>query len=110
MSPAHGGRTHDKKVYDLARTTSPPAVPRTGDSGYQGVPGMRVPHKKPRGKDLPPRKRAGNRRLARRRVVNEHGIGKVKVCRIVSDRYRGPRRRHTLVYKNVAGPHNLMFA
>lgn len=109
VSPAHGGRTHDKRVYDLARTTSPPGVPRTGDSGYQGAAGMRVPKKKPKGRDLPPRHRVGNRRLSRRRVVNEHGIGKMKVWRIASDRYRGPRRRHTLIYKNVAGLQNLMY-
>ncbi len=69
-----------------------------------------MPHKKPKGGDLTPRRKAGNRRLSRRRVAAEHGIGKMKVWRIASDRYRGPRRRHTLVYKNVAGLHNLMFA
>ena len=110
VSPAHGGRTHDKRVYDLARTYGPAGVPRTGDLGYRGVPGMRVPHRKPVGRDLPPRERAGNRRLARRRVAAEHGIGKMKVWRVVADRYRGPRRRHTLVFKNVAGLHNRMFA
>lgn len=110
VSPAHGGRTHDKRVYDQTRATSPPGVPRTGDSGYQGASGMSVPHRKPKGRDLPPRKRAGNRRLSRRRVAAEHGIGKMKVWRITSDKYRGPRRRHTMVFKNVAGLHNLMFA
>ena len=102
VSPAHGGRTHDKRVYDLARTTPPPGVPRTGDSGYQGAAGVRVPCEKPKGRNLPPRRRAGNRRPSRRRVVNEHGIGKMKVWRTASGRYRGPRRRHTLVFKNVA--------
>ena len=110
VGPAHGGRTHDERAYDAARVVGPPGVPRTGDSGYQGAAGMSVPKKKPRGRDLPPRHRAGNRRLARRRVVAEHGIGKMKVWRIASDRYRGPPRRHTLVYKNVAGLPNLMYA
>ena len=110
VSPAHGGRTHDKAVYDATRSTWPPGVPRAGDSGYQGVKGMRPPHKKPKGGELTPRRKAHNRRLSRRRVAAEHGIGKMKVWRIVSDRYRGPRRRHTPVFKNVAGLHNLMFA
>ena len=111
VSPAHGGRTHDKRVYDLARTTTaPPGAPRTGDSGYQGAPGVRVPHEKPKGRELAPRKKAGNRLLSRLRVAAEHGIGKLKIWRIASDKYRGPRRRHTMIAKNVAGLHNLMFA
>ena len=48
--------------------------------------------------------------MSRRRVVAEHGIGKMKVWRIAAERYRNPRRRHTLIMKNVAGLHNLMFA
>lgn len=111
VSPAAGGRTHDKRVHDLARTVaSPPGVPRAGDAGYRGVPGMRVPHRKPHKRAMPPRKRRGNRRLARRRVVAEHGIGKMKVWRVVADRYRNVPRRHTLVMKNVAGLQNLMYA
>ena len=110
VSPVHGGRTHDKKVYDETRSTWPPGVPRTGDSGYQGVSGMRLPHEKPKGGELTPRRKAHNRRLGRRRVAAEHGIGKMKVWRIAADRYRGRVRRHTVVFKNVAGLHNLMFA
>ena len=71
---------------------------------------MRTPVKKPRGGTLTKRQKAGNRRLARRRVVAEHGIGKMKVWRVAAERWRNPRRRHTLVMKNVAGLHNRMFA
>jgi hypothetical protein len=40
----------------------------------------------------------------------EHGIGKRKIWRIAAERYRNPTRRHTLILKNVAGLHNLMFS
>jgi hypothetical protein len=43
-------------------------------------------------------------------VVAEHGIGKMEVLRIAAERYRNPIRRHTLIRKNVAGLHNLMFS
>lgn len=110
VSPAHGGRTHDKRVYELTRTVCrPPDVPRTADLGYRGTP-LRTPHKRPPKGALTRRQRRGNRRLSRRRVAAEHGIGKMKVWRVVADRYRNPRRRHTLVMKNVAGLHNLMYA
>jgi hypothetical protein len=32
------------------------------------------------------------------------------VWRVAAERWRNPRRRHTLVMKNVAGLHNRMFA
>jgi hypothetical protein len=48
--------------------------------------------------------------VPRRRIVAEHGIGKMKVWRVAAERYRNPVRRHTLIMKNVAGLHNLMYA
>ena len=71
---------------------------------------MQTPTRKPRGKGLTDRQKRGNRRVSRRRIVVEHGIGKMTIWRIAADRYRNPRRRHTLVFKNVAGLHNRMFA
>jgi hypothetical protein len=50
-----------------------------------------------------------NRQLAKERIVAEHGIGKMKIWRIASDRFRNPPRRHTMMTKNVAGLHNLMY-
>lgn len=108
VSEAAPGSTHDKKVYDRSRLELPAGVPGTGDTGYLGT-RLQVPTRKPRGRPLTRRQKAGNRRLARRRVVAEHGIGKMKVWRIAADRYRNPRSRHTLMMKNVAGLHNRMF-
>jgi hypothetical protein len=109
VSAAFPGKTHDKKVYDRARVVCPPGVTRTGDTAYIGT-GLSTPRKKPRGGSLTARQKAGNRRVSRRRIVVEHGIGKMKVWRIAAERYRNPRRRHTLMMKNIAGLHNLMFA
>ena len=108
VSGAAPGSTHDKKVYDRSRLELPPGVPGAGDTAYLGT-GLRVPARRPRGRPLTRRQKAGNRRLARRRVAVEHGIGKMKVWRIAADRYRNPRPRHTLMLKNVAGLHNRMF-
>ncbi len=108
VSEAAPGSTHDKTVYDRSGLELPAGVPGTGDTGYLGT-GLRVPTRKPRGRPLTRRQKAGNRRLARARVAAEHGIGKMKVWRIAADRYRNPRSRHTLMMKNVAGLHNRMF-
>lgn len=109
VSAAFPGKTHDKKVFDRARVVCPPGVRRTGDTGYLGT-GLETPVRRPPKGTLTARQKAGNRRVSRRRIVVEHGIGKMKVWRIAAERYRNPRRRHTLIMKNVAGLHNLMFA
>jgi hypothetical protein len=109
VSPTAPGKVHDKKVYDRTRVLVPPGVGATGDTGYQGT-ALRTPVKKRRGQELTRRQRRGNARISRRRIAVEHAIGKMKTWRIASERYRNPLRRHTLIIKNVAGLHNLMFA
>jgi len=109
VSESHPGRVHDKKVYDRARVVVPPDVRRTGDTASIGTP-LETPSRKPRGGELTARQKEANRVVSRRRIVAEHGIGKMKIWRIASERYRNPLRRHTLIIKNAAGLHNLMFA
>ena len=108
VSKAARGRVHDKKVYDRSRLQIPAGVPKSGDSGYQGS-DLRVPKKKPRKGSLSDEETRSNRRLAKERIVAEHGIGKRKIWRIAADRYRNPPRRHTVMMKNVAGLHNRMY-
>jgi hypothetical protein len=109
VSESHPGSVHDKRVYDRARVVAPLDVRRTGDTAYIGTP-LETPSRKPRGGELTARQKAANRVVSRRRIVAEHGIGKMKIWRIASERYRNPNRRHTLIMKNVAGLHNLMYA
>jgi hypothetical protein len=109
VSESFPGSVHDKKVYDRARVVAPPDVRRTGDTAYLGT-SLETPARKPRGGELTAGQRARNRVVSRRRIVAEHGIGKMKIWRIASERYRNPTRRHTQIMKNVAGLHNLMYA
>jgi DDE superfamily endonuclease len=108
VSKAAKGRVHDKKLYDRSGLRIPKGVPKSGDSGYQGS-DLRVPQKKPRKGQLSDEEKRSNRRLAKERIVAEHGIGKMKIWRIAADRYRNPPRRHTVMMKNVAGFHNRMY-
>jgi hypothetical protein len=109
VSESFPGSVHDKRIYDRTRAVCPPDVRRTGDTAYLGTP-PETPDRKPRGGELTARQRRRNRVVSRRRIVAEHGIGKMKIWRIASERYRNPGRRHTLIRKNVAGLHNLMDA
>ena len=108
VSKGAKGRVHDKKLYDRSRLRIPHGVPKSGDSGYQGS-DLRVPKKKPRKGQLGDEEKRDNRRLAKERIVAEHGIGRMKIWRIAADRYRNPPRRHTVMMKNVAGLHNRMY-
>ena len=108
VSKAARGKVHDKKIYDQSKTRIPKEATGYGDTAYQGTP-LKTPKKKPRKGDLNARDKKGNRRVSRKRIVVEHGIGKMKIWRIASDRYRNPLRRHTVMMKNVAGLHNRMF-
>ena len=109
VSPTSPGKVHDKKVYDESRTVLPKGVAAYGDTGYQGTV-LDTPTKRKPKKKLTDRQRRGNRRIGRKRIAVEHAIGKMKTWRIASERFRNPTRRHTLIIKNVAGLHNLMFA
>lgn len=109
VSATFPGSVHDKKVFDRARVAVPEGATGYGDTAYLGT-GLKTPRRKPPKGQLTRRQRAGNRRVGRKRIAVEHGIGKLKVWRIAAERWRNPRRRHTLMMKNVAGLHNRMFA
>jgi hypothetical protein len=109
VSESFPGGVHDKKIYDRPRSVAPPDARRTGDTADIGTP-LETPVRRPRGGQLTAGQKEKDRKVSRRRIVAEHGIGKMKAWRIAAERYRNPGRRHTLIMKNVAGLHNLMYA
>lgn len=80
------------------------------DKGYQGIQKLhansRTPKKKPRGNDLTLEDKKSNRELARVRVVGEHVHRRLKVFRILSERYRNRRKRFGLRFNLIAGLYN----
>ena len=80
------------------------------DSGYQGLSKLhaksKTPRKKPRKSELTEEQRQSNRELASRRVMVEHVIRRLKIFRIVAERYRNRRRRFTLRFNLIAGLYN----
>ena len=71
---------------------------------------MNLPHKKPKGKDLTKEQKQFNKELSRRRIKVEHSFGKMKIYQILSQRFRNPLSKHSIIFKNIAGIHILMFA
>ena len=70
------------------------------DSGFQGVAKLhansRTPHKRWRGRPLTKEQKAYNRALAKKRILAEHLIRRLKVFRILKETYRHRRRRFGL--------------
>jgi hypothetical protein len=89
LDPGHRGPTADKRLYEQSTVEEHyPNAQKQGDLAYQGIAGVRVPHKKPKGERLTEEQRAENRRLATVRVHVEHGIRRIKGWRILRDDYR----------------------
>ena len=110
VSPSTPGTVHDITI----RRRGPP-LPKGargyGDSGYQGYqedhPDFDMPYKKPKKGKLTKEEKEYNHALSRFRVRVEHAIGRIKKFRILADRYRYPRSRHSTKFAIIAGITNL---
>ena len=109
LDPGHRGPTADKRLYEQSTVAEHYLqAAKQGDLAYQGIAGVQVPHKKPRGGQLTAEQRAENRRLAAVRVHVEHGIRRLKGWRIVRDDYRIALGLFPLIASTVAGLVQLM--
>ena len=82
------------------------------DTGFQGhLPDgvkVKMPTKKPKGKELTEEQKETNRSISSFRVLVEHAIGGAKRCRIVKDRFRCHKFGFDdLVMELACGLHNL---
>ena len=105
------GRTHDFSLFKKSATHVHPDTIVLADLGYAGLDKLHAQTCLPvkATKHHPPtydEKRA-NRTLARLRLRVEQVIGKLKVFRILSERYRGRRKRFSLRFNLIAGVHNV---
>ncbi len=108
---AHGkGKEHDFRLFRNSKTRLRENIKLLGDKGYQGIQKLHsnseTPKKKPRGKNLSIADKKKNRELARIRVIGENINCKLKVFKILSDRYRNRRKRFGLRFNLIAGLYN----
>lgn len=94
------GRIHDFRLFKQERVPMLPEQLCLTDKGYQGIaklhPYSCTPTRRPPKQDLPDVERQHNRHLARLRVIVEHSIRRLKIFRILSERYRNRRQRFGL--------------
>lgn len=111
LCTAHGkGKEHDFRIFKNSKLRLREDIECLGDKGYQGIHKVHakswIPQKKPRGGELSREDKKINQELAKSRVVVEHINRKLKVFKILSDRYRNPRKRFGLRFNLIAGLYN----
>jgi len=104
------GKKHD---YHVFKKKGPPPIPpdvEVGvDLGYQGIekdyPDMKVkiPVKKPKGKELTKKQKRQNKKLRKERVIVEHTISKMKKYRIMGEEFRNRLTRYDRMTSIVCG-------
>lgn len=92
LSRTYPGSVHDKKITDQQPLRLNHSVTLWQDTGFQGhCPkgiNIKMPTKKPKGKELTDAQKKENKSISSFRVIVEHAIGGAKRCRIIKDRYR----------------------
>jgi hypothetical protein len=87
VSPPRRGKIHDKRQLEEIGWDKKLAdhVRRSGDLGYLGMEGWKVPHKKPRKRELTKKQKRENRQFSKERIVVEHGIRGMKIFRRIGE-------------------------
>jgi IS5 family transposase len=105
------GSKHDFQLFKDDQAEIAEHICMLADAGYQGLADLhknsRTPFKKSKLHPLTERQKRRNRNLARKRIVIEHIFRKLKVFRILSERYRNRRKRFALRFNLIAAIYNL---
>jgi len=104
------GKEHDFQLFKRSQVKLKPETKCLADRGYQGIQKLHVNsqlHKKKRkGRQLSQTDLQMNRDLERVRCICEHIIGRLKVVRILAEKYRNRRKRFGLRFNLIAGLYN----
>lgn len=105
------GREHDFQLFKHSRYAIASETCLLADSGYQGVlafhPNSHTPVKKSKLHPLSQEQKASNRDLSRKRILIENIIRRLKIFRILSERYRNRRKRFGLRFNLIAAICNM---
>ena len=105
------GSQHDFQLFKDSRSALPLSTCTLADTGYQGLSHIhensRTPAKKTKLHPLTQEQKASNRALSRQRVRVENVICRLKVFRILTERYRNRRKRFAIRFNLIAAICNL---
>ena len=105
------GSQHDFQLFQDDQTEIAEHIRVLADAGYQGLAELhkncQTPFKKSKYHALTQKEKQRNRALARKRILIEHIFRKLKVFRILSEKYRNRRKRFALRFNLIAAIYNL---
>jgi len=105
------GSKHDFQLFKDNASEIAEHIQVLADAGYQGLAELhencQIPFKKSKYHPLTQKEKQKNRALARKRILIEHIFRKLKVFRILSEKYRNRRRRFALRFNLIAALYNL---
>ncbi len=105
------GSKHDFQLFKDDQLDIAQPIRILADTGYQGLAELhencQTPCKKSKYHPLTRKEKQRNRALARKRILIEHIFRKLKVFRILSERYRNRRKRFALRFNLIASLYNL---
>lgn len=94
------GRRHDYHLYKSSQVHVHPETETVVDTGYQGLQKIHAQTQKPqkgsKKKPLTQEEKKKNQQINSVRVTVEHVIRRVKIFRIMAERYRNRRKRFAL--------------
>ncbi len=104
------GKTHDLKLFEKSRVRLSKEVEIKADSGYQGMQKKHdkvlMPKKNSKLHKLTKEDKRANRGLAKKRIKVENVIRRLKIFRILAERYRHRRKRLGLRFNLLSGIYN----
>ncbi len=104
------GKEHDFHLFKRSKVKLRKETKCLADKGYQGMeklhPNSQLPKKKRPGKQLSQLDKETNQSLERTRGICERIIGRLKVFKILAERYRNRRKRFGLRFNLIAGLYN----
>ena len=105
------GNQHDFELFKESRCFFSNHIRSLADSGYLGLGNLhansQIPAKKSKLHPLTKEQKASNRQLSHERILVENVIRKLKIFRILSERYRNRRKRFSLRFNLIAAIYNL---
>lgn len=105
------GSQHDFQLFKENTGQMAETIRILADAGYQGLAELhansQTPIKKSKYHPLTRKEKRQNCSLARKRIMIEHIFRKLKVFRILSERYRNRRKRFPLRFNLIAAFYNL---
>lgn len=104
------GRGHDFSLFKASGVHFHPKTTSLADGGYQGINRYHcnsyTPRKKPKNGELSSLEKEYNRLLAKERIIIEHINRRLKIFKILGNKYRNRRRRYGLRCNLLAAIYN----